>query len=92
MKAKVFGIIPARMGASRFPGKPLHPILGRPMIEHVYLRAKMYSGWDSLAVATCDDEIEMFANQKGMPVVMTGSYHTRALDRVAAFLTASSHS
>lgn len=80
---KLIGIIPARMKASRFPGKPLFPILGRPMVEHVYLRAKLYSGWDNLLLATCDTEIEQFAKQKGIPVVMTGSHHTRALDRVA---------
>ncbi len=41
---KVVGVIPARMAASRFPGKPLHSILGRTMVEHVYIRAKMYDG------------------------------------------------
>ena len=80
---KTFGVIPARMAASRFPGKPLFPILGRAMVEHVYLRAKMYPGWASLVLATCDVEIELFAREKNMPVVMTGSHHTRALDRVA---------
>jgi len=80
---KVFGIVPARMAASRFPGKPLHPILGRPMVEHVMLRASMYSGWEKLVLATCDTEIEQFALQKGFPVIMTGAHHTRALDRVA---------
>lgn len=80
---KKIGVIPARMAASRFPGKPLYPILGRPMIEHVYLRAKMYGDWDRLVLATCDREIEQFASAKGIPVVMTGSHHTRALDRVA---------
>jgi 3-deoxy-manno-octulosonate cytidylyltransferase (CMP-KDO synthetase) len=35
---KIYGIVPARMGSSRFYGKPLHPIVGRPMIEHVFLR------------------------------------------------------
>jgi 3-deoxy-manno-octulosonate cytidylyltransferase (CMP-KDO synthetase) len=80
---KIFGIIPVRMAASRFPGKPLHPIVGRPMLEHVYLRARMYGGWNRLVLATCDDEIAQFAQQKDIPVVMTGSHHTRALDRVA---------
>lgn len=80
---KIFGIIPARMAASRFPGKPLHPILARPMVEHVYLRAKMYADWDNLVLATCDREIKEFAEQHGYPVVMTGAHHTRALDRVA---------
>ena len=80
---KKIGVIPARMAASRFLGKPLHPILGMPMIEHVYLRAKLYGGWDKLYLATCDTELEDFAHNKGIPVVMTGSHHTRALDRVA---------
>lgn len=80
---KKIGVIPARMSASRFPGKPLYPILGRPMIEHVYLRAKMYQGWDKLVLATCDKEIKDFANSKGIPVIMTGDHHTRALDRIA---------
>jgi len=80
---KIFGIIPARMAASRFPGKPLYSILGRPMVEHVFLRAQMYAGWQKLVLATCDREIEQFSTGKGIPVVMTGSHHTRALDRVA---------
>ncbi len=80
---KTIGIVPARMAASRFPGKPLHRILGRPMVEHVFLRAKMYEGWDRLVLATCDREIEEFAKTKSIPVVMTGAHHIRALDRVA---------
>lgn len=71
------------MAASRFPGKPLYRIHGRAMVEHVYLRARMYEGWDQLVLATCDPEIEAFGNENGIPVVMTGSHHTRALDRVA---------
>ena len=79
----VIGIIPARMAASRFPGKPLHPIAGRPMLEHCYLRAKMFDGWTELTIATCDKEIETFCRSKDFPVIMTSSSHTRALDRVA---------
>jgi len=80
---KIIGVVPARMAASRFPGKPLYPIHGRPMVEHVFLRAKMYGGWSRLVLATCDREIETFAKGKDIPVVMTGDHHTRALDRVA---------
>lgn len=80
---KIIGIVPARMAASRFPGKPLYSILGRPMLEHVYIRANMYKDWNQLLVATCDHEIETFCSNKNIPVVMTGSHHTRALDRVA---------
>lgn len=80
---KVIGVVPARMAASRFPGKPLYPICGRPMLEHVFLRARMYNGWSDLIVATCDDEIKLFSESNHFPVIMTGNHHTRALDRVA---------
>lgn len=84
---KIVGIVPARMAASRFPGKPLHPILGRPMIEHVMCRTLMYKGWDEVVLATCDAEIEGFGKSKGFDVIMTGTHHTRALDRVAEAAT-----
>lgn len=71
------------MAASRFPGKPLQPICGRPLVEHCYLRAALYDRWDGLYLCTCDDEIRDFADSKGWPVVMTADTHTRALDRVA---------
>jgi 3-deoxy-manno-octulosonate cytidylyltransferase (CMP-KDO synthetase) len=80
---KIVGIVPARMAASRFPGKPLHPICGRPLIEHCYLRARLYPRWDALVLATCDSAIANFASQKGWPVIMTSDRHTRALDRIA---------
>lgn len=80
---KIIGIVPARMAASRFPGKPLKPILGRPLIEHCFVRARMYSKWDGLYLATCDAEIRDFAESKKFPVLMTGTHHIRALDRVA---------
>jgi 3-deoxy-manno-octulosonate cytidylyltransferase (CMP-KDO synthetase) len=84
---KIYGLVPARMAASRFPGKPLHSILGKPMLEHVYCRAKQYAGWDELAIATCDKEIVDFSESRNFPVIMTGSHHTRALDRVAEAAT-----
>ena len=71
------------MGASRFPGKPLASIAGRPMLEHVYRRANLYPNWDQLVIATCDREIFDFAVEKEFKVVETGSHHNRALDRVA---------
>jgi 3-deoxy-manno-octulosonate cytidylyltransferase (CMP-KDO synthetase) len=80
---KIVGVVPARMASSRFPGKPLAPICGRPMVEHVYERAKMFGRWDALYLATCDAEIAEFGREKGYPVVMTADTHTRALERVA---------
>lgn len=80
---KIIGIVPARMASSRFPGKALYPICGRPMIEHVFRRALMFNGWNGLYLATCDREIAEFGNSQGWPVVMTSDRHTRCLDRVA---------
>lgn len=80
---RTIGIVPARMASSRFPGKPLHPILGRPMLEHCFERARLFDGWDDICVATCDTEIREFCDQKEYPVVMTSDTHVRALDRVA---------
>ena len=80
---KTIGIVPARMAASRFPGKPLHPICGMPMVEHVFRRSLLFPRWDGLYLATCDHEIEALGTSRGWPVVMTSHRHTRALDRVA---------
>ena len=80
---KIIGIVPARMASSRFPGKPLHPICGRPMVEHVFCRAAMFPNWDGLYLATCDSEIFDFGQSKGWPTLMTSDRHKRALDRVA---------
>jgi 3-deoxy-manno-octulosonate cytidylyltransferase (CMP-KDO synthetase) len=80
---KIIGFVPARMAASRFPGKPLHSIAGRPLLEHCYLRACLYDRWDDLLIATCDEKIRYFAVKKNYPVIMTSDIHTRALDRVA---------
>lgn len=81
--SRIVGVVPARMAASRFPGKPMFPIHGRPMVEHVYCRAALYQNWAGLYIATCDAEIENFGRSKGWPVIMTATTHTRALDRVA---------
>ena len=80
---KIVGVIPARMAASRFPGKPLEKIAGIPMVEHVFHRANMYKNWDGLFIATCDEVIKDFCVSKKFPVIMTSTSHTRALDRVA---------
>ena len=54
---KIFAIIPARMGSSRFPGKPMAEILGKPMIGHVYDNVKKNKLLTDIAVSTCDDDI-----------------------------------
>ncbi len=85
---KVVGVIPARMGSSRFPGKPLARICGRSMLEHVYRRTAMCSLLDEVIVAGCDPEIEEEARRMGAQYVGTASSHQRASDRVAEVATA----
>jgi 3-deoxy-manno-octulosonate cytidylyltransferase (CMP-KDO synthetase) len=80
---QIVAIIPARMGSSRFPGKPLAAILGRPMIEHVYRRVALCKRLDATVIATCDTAIKDAAEAFGAPVIMTSASHERASDRVA---------
>ena len=80
---RILGVIPARMGASRFPGKPLAPIHGRPMLEHVYRRSAACPLLDEVVIATCDDEVAHAATGFGARVIMTSARHERASDRVA---------
>ena len=84
---RIIAIIPARMGSSRFPGKPLAPILGTPMVGHVYFRTKMCKILSATYVATCDKEIYDYVNSIGGKAVMTSTKHERASDRVAEALT-----
>ncbi|MER0215266.1 MAG: 3-deoxy-manno-octulosonate cytidylyltransferase [Nitrosomonas sp.] len=80
---KTIAVIPARMGSSRFPGKPIAKILGRPMIEHIYKRVAMSKSLDATYIATCDEEIRQIAEGFGAKVIMTSDTHERASDRVA---------
>jgi 3-deoxy-manno-octulosonate cytidylyltransferase (CMP-KDO synthetase) len=82
-RPKIIGVVPARMASSRFPGKPLFPICGMTMVEHVFHRALKFPRWTDLVLTTCDEEIAAVGKRQGWPVVMTSSEHKRALDRVA---------
>lgn len=84
---KIVAIIPARMAATRFPGKPLAPILGLPMIEHVRRRVSMCNDLDEVIVATCDEEIRDVVEAAGGRVVMTADTHERCTDRIAEAAT-----
>lgn len=83
---KAIAILPARMGASRFPGKPLAKILGIPMIGHCYFRTRMSPGVAETYVATCDEEIAEYVRSIGGKAVMTSTRHNRATDRTAEAL------
>lgn len=82
MKKKISVIIPARMSASRFPGKPLCRILDLPMIEHVRRRVLLSDVVDDVYVATCDQVIVDTVRQYGGNAIMTASTHERCTDRV----------
>ncbi len=79
---RVVGIIPARFGATRFPGKPLAQILGKALVERVYLRARKCRNLDQLVVGTDDERIETYCKSAGIPVVMTSKEHQSGTDRV----------
>lgn len=72
-------IIPARYASTRFPGKPLALLEGKPIIQHVYERVA--EGFDRLAVATDDERIKTVVESFGGTAVMTSSQHRSGTDR-----------
>lgn len=80
---KVVGIIPTRFEATRFPGKPLAKILGKPMIQWVYERAKKYRRLEALIVATDSQQIYHQVKSFGGDVVLTSTTHQSGTSRVA---------
>ena len=83
---KVLALIPARMGSSRFPGKPMEKINGTPMIGHVFNRVKKCNDIDDVIVATCDKIIFDYVHSIGGTAIMTSNLHERASDRCAEAL------
>jgi|TARA_B110000967_G_C18748518_1_gene491537 3-deoxy-manno-octulosonate cytidylyltransferase (CMP-KDO synthetase) len=82
----ILALIPARMGSSRFPGKPMAKILGKPMIGHVYENVIKCDLLVKTVVATCDKEIADYILSIGGQAVMTSDKHERASDRCAEAL------
>ena len=82
-KRAVLGVIPARYGASRFPGKPLARLWGKPVLQHVWERARRTKGLDALVIATDDDRIETAASGFGATVESTRPECASGTDRVA---------
>ena len=82
----IIAIIPARMGSSRYPGKPLALIHNVPMVGHVAFRTAMSPILSSTWVATCDPIIEDYCRRVGLNCVMTGDYHVRCSTRTAEAL------
>lgn len=75
-------VIPARHGSSRFPGKPLVEIAGRPMLQHVWERARE-SGAAEVVIATDDERIAAAATAFGADACMTAAHHASGTDRIA---------
>ncbi len=76
-------VIPSRYASSRFPGKPLAPIAGRPMIQHVYERSCQARLVDTVLVATDDERIATAVHAFGGQAVMTSPDHPTGTDRIA---------
>jgi 3-deoxy-manno-octulosonate cytidylyltransferase (CMP-KDO synthetase) len=79
---KILGIIPARYASTRFPGKPLHPIAGKPLIQHVVEQCRKAKSLADVIVATDDERIAAVARQF-CRVEMTRADHPSGSDRIA---------
>jgi len=82
-KPVAMGIIPARYKATRFPGKPLFPICGKPLVQHVYERVSAAKNITGVIVATDDQRIFDAVQAFGGRVVMTAADHPTGTDRLA---------
>ena len=80
---RAVGLIPARYASSRFPGKVLAPIAGRPMIQHVVERARQATHLDLVLVATDDPRVRDAVAAFGGRPVMTSPGHASGTDRIA---------
>jgi 3-deoxy-manno-octulosonate cytidylyltransferase (CMP-KDO synthetase) len=81
--SKAIGIIPARWHSTRFPGKPLHLIVGKPLLRHVWERSWRAKSLDSVVIATDDMRIAQAAFDWGAEVSLTSARHRSGTDRVA---------
>ncbi len=81
--SKAVGIIPARWGSTRFPGKALHLIAGKPLLRHVWERCRRAKKLDRLIIATDDFRIAEAAFDWGADVAMTSRKHASGTDRIA---------
>lgn len=79
---RVIGVIPARYGSSRLPGKPLKDICGKPMIWWVYQNVTKVDGFQDILVATDEERIINTCKNWGIPAVLTKSIHKTAIHRL----------
>ena len=79
---KVVGVIPARWGATRFEGKILAPIAGKPMIQHVWERSRQSQKLDDVLIACDDERILSAAKEFGAQAILTSQEHSSGTDRI----------
>ena len=79
---KIIGVIPARYKSTRFPGKPLADICGKPMIWWVYQQVKKVKEFDEVYVATDDVRIKTVLDGYKIPVIMTSNQHPEHISRI----------
>ncbi|WP_332695106.1 3-deoxy-manno-octulosonate cytidylyltransferase [Halalkalibacter lacteus] len=80
---KVVGVIPARYGSTRFPGKPLALINGKPMIQRVYEQVKKSTELETVVVATDHEDIKKVVEAFGGTAIMTRTDHETGSDRIS---------
>lgn len=85
---KILGVIPARFASTRFPGKALASLAGKPILQHVFERASMARYLTRVVIATDDDRIADVARDFRAPVRMTRTDHESGTDRVAEVASA----
>ena len=84
-------ILPARYGSSRFPGKALTPIAGKPMIQHVWERTRLAKHVDAVIIATDDERIRSTCESFGATVEMTATTHPTGTDRLVEVVSRHEH-
>lgn len=85
--SRIIAIIPARYGSTRFPGKPLHPLAGKPLIQRVWERCMACSSLARVLIATDDERILKVAESFGAEACLTSPDHPSGTDRIAEAAT-----
>jgi 3-deoxy-manno-octulosonate cytidylyltransferase (CMP-KDO synthetase) len=83
---RILGVIPARLGSERLPGKPLHPLAGRPLLEWVWRRVSSFTSLDAVVVATDSAEIAAACVSWGAHVEMTSAAHESGTSRIGELM------